>query len=401
MRTVRISITGESGPLDEYNPFLVLDNKFISRMLYVLNRKPMDVYQLQRNLKIKKETILTKIDDLLRVNAIREENGRYFVNFPIFTVEDLMMIAERTAIIGRKLANEIMKVSDKLSEISSSFTCIDNVEKEKVLFAIIGCFALDWLGLKLLEEEGFLVYRKAQPGNRSYVLFGEETARNYRKNLNKVYCGSHTIESENIYFTSFGDHTGVRYAFPDILWTANAVVCELRRKRRNKPPNWYVDKILEQQKIIQQKILRKSSFILFEINKRGTLPIVKYKKYRDILNLLADMGYIRLMNDEAFLNWPVFMEADIKPIKEVCNLIGSISLNFVRSNFREWQVKFANITPMKNKIDFKESFNMIWHWIFGQTNKTLAENGFIHDPQPKMKGEARYIAWTSKVKYPN
>jgi hypothetical protein len=51
-------------------------------------------------------------------------------------------------------------------------------------------------------------------------------------------------------------------------------------------------------------------------------------------------------------------------------------------------------------VPLEEVLNEAWHWIFAQTNRILAEKGFLYDPPRRRTGEARCIAWISEFHYP-
>ena len=225
LKRLMMYVCGDSGSFDEFNPSFVARQKFGLELLYLLNKHPMNINEVCSRLKINQEHAMKLLNSWARINAIREESGVYHVNFAIFTKEDLMVLAQASELIANKLAERIGDYATKIISLAKNFSAARQVQTEKLLFAALGCFILDWLGLKTLEEEKLLVKNKPQPGNRSYLLFAREEVdlKTALKLYDKMYWGSHSDMSEWYIFTSFGDHHGIRYAFPDVLWTLQAL----------------------------------------------------------------------------------------------------------------------------------------------------------------------------------
>jgi hypothetical protein len=223
-------VCGDSGPFDELNPSFVARQKLGLELLYILNKYPMNTKEVCSTLKISRKQAMKLLDGWTGINAIREESGVYHVNFAIFTKEDLMILARASEAIASELADRIGNHAERITSLAKNFSAAKQVQTEKLLFAALGCFILDWLGLKTLEEERLLVKNKPQPGNRNYLLFArEEVDRKTALRLyDKMYWGSHSDKSDGYTFTSFGDHHGMRYAFPDVLWTLQASLKQFR-----------------------------------------------------------------------------------------------------------------------------------------------------------------------------
>lgn len=217
-------VCGDSGSFDEFNPSFVARQKLGLELLYMLNKHLMNTNKVCSALKISRKQAVKLLNSWARINAIREESGVYHVNFAVFTKEDLMILAQVSDPIARELADRIGDHAKRIISLAKNFSAAKQVRTEKLLFAALGCFTLDWLGLKTLEEEKLLTKNKPQPGNRNYLLFArEEVDRKTALRLyDKMYWGSHSDMSDGYTFTSFGDHHGMRYAFPDVLWILQA-----------------------------------------------------------------------------------------------------------------------------------------------------------------------------------
>jgi len=69
---------------------------------------------------------------------------------------------------------------------------------------------------------------------------------------------------------------------------------------------------------------------------------------------------------------------------------------FIVESFDSLKTELASLTPIRKGIDPREIFTDVWHWIFGWTNRIIAERGFFYDPPREREGEARYIAWVEE-----
>jgi hypothetical protein len=65
----------------------------------------------------------------------------------------------------------------------------------------------------------------------------------------------------------------------------------------------------------------------------------------------------------------------------------------IHRNHAKLQKALKNTSPIRNRVPLAEVLNEAWHWIFAQTDRILAEKGFLYDPPRRRTGEARYIAW--------
>jgi hypothetical protein len=271
-------VCGDSGPFDEFNPSFVSKQKLSLELLYILNKHPMNTDKVCSTLKISLNQATKLLDNWARINAIREESGVYHVNFAIFTKEDLLILAQVSDPIARELADRIGDHTKRIISLTKNFSAAKQVQIEKLLFSALGCFILDWLGLKTLEEEKLLIKSKPQPGNRNYLLFArEEVDRKTAQRLyDKMYWGSHSNTLDEYTFTSFGDHSGARYAFPDVLWALQASPKAVQSLFKS--PSWIIEKLSTITKLCSSKMLRDTALLLFRINAEETISVKKPAK---------------------------------------------------------------------------------------------------------------------------
>ena len=371
----------------------------------MLNERPMNAKQVSMELNVTEKETEKLLGDLVRIRAVDEKSGVYCVTFPIFTKEDLFLVARATRPVASELAelitNDIKDVTSLVKELSSS----QQVEVDKLLFAVVGCFILDWLSLKRLEEEGLLVISKPQPGNRSYLLFAREkldqetSARLY----DRMYWGSHSDNLDRCVFTSFGDR-GIRYTFPDVVWNLQAYPKSLEELFNLRP--WMTGKLSSITKLLQEKLLRDVASTMFRINEEGPLSLGDVNEkaettwFQGLIRLLEDMKYIVSENNVIRLNYPIFDEEDKKIVEQIGDLLTPALLRVVHRSYPNLEKELNNTTTRKNQIPMAEVFNETWHWTFAQTNKILVEKGLFYNPPRKSEGESSCVAWISKFGFP-
>jgi hypothetical protein len=405
LKRLMMYVCGDSGPFDGYNPSFVGRQKFGLELLYILNKHPMSTNKVCSALKISQKQAMKLLNSWAEIKAIREESGVYHVNFAIFTKEDLVILAQTSEPIASELADRIDTHARRIISLAKNFSAAKQVQTEKLLFAALGCFILDWLGLKTLEEERLLVKNKPQPGNRNYLLFArEEVDRKTALQLyDKMYWGSHSDVSDRYTFTSFGDHHGMRYAFPDVLWTLQASPKAIQSFFKS--PSWIIEKLSTITQFCSKKMLRDVAFLLFRLNAEGTISAKEIAEnnvdiwMRNLVRLLKDMNYIVREKGRLKLNYPIFADDDKKIVEQIADIILPLATQTIRQNYSILERTLSNTTPARNKVALNEVLNEAWHWIFAQTNKILAEKGFLYDPPKKRAEEARYIAWVAKFSF--
>ena len=110
MARVSTYICGDSGPSDEFNPFKVTRQEYMPEMLFLLNSEPMSESDLSTKLVIDIKLVNKLLSDLIRINAITKKDGKWNVLFPIFSKQDVHLVAERTKKPALRLAEEYGEV---------------------------------------------------------------------------------------------------------------------------------------------------------------------------------------------------------------------------------------------------------------------------------------------------
>jgi hypothetical protein len=406
IKKLDIHVCGESGPFNNFNPFFVTRQQWASELLCLLNERPLSSSQISSALKISGKETIKLLDDLTRIQAVKERSGIYSVTFPAFSKNDLHILKHAIGPIAREISASISDHKKEADSLVKDFSSFEQVGRGKLLFAALGCFVLDWLCLKILEEEGVLTKSKQQPGNRRYLLIGREQVEpsEYTRLYGKMYWGSSSDETDGWVFASFGDHNGVRYAFPDIVWTLQAS-SKLAAPTFHRMPAWMSEKMSGLLDLILRRLMKDVQRSLVRLNEEGPVSSTDLSKSNetagtlDTYRLLEDMNYITGEKGVFKLNYPVFAARDKNIIERMGQLVSPLVAETIHQNYTKLQKALSNTSPTRNKIEFSEVMNEVWHWIFAQSNKILAETKFMYDPPIRKVGEARYIAWVSQFRY--
>ncbi|MEE9379193.1 MAG: winged helix-turn-helix domain-containing protein [Candidatus Lokiarchaeia archaeon] len=381
-KKVRYFCCGNVGKWDDYNPIKVTREEIVSETVYILNREPLTISQISDAIKKDEATVKKIIDSLLKANVIREDDGKYWINFTLYSKEDNKILLDIGKEYGKQLAHKLMENKTELSNLTDRIRCADFIERNKINFALIGCFALDWYCLEELEKYNFLVLYKKQPGNRDYILKGNELSdTNVIKSL--LYCGSNNQAVGEYIFTSFGGGA-VRSSFPNILWQVSTSAfdnikgsSDLREAFVNVLSLYTEDLLKDCGKLIESLIVGKET----EATNRDAL-----------LNLLEKLEYIIKEDGHHKVNIPVFFPEDKEIINKINSRVAKIVIDFIDPIYSKIRDALSGIRPTLNKIPFGETFSEVWHKIFGYCNRFLAEEGFMYDP-PETPYNARYLPW--------
>lgn len=350
---------------DEHNPLITLRKEKVEKMLLALNQKPM----LKRSLLTEYNSLSADIAKLLALNVLREEDNRIYVNFTLFSRKDKEIVTAVSDRYARGLAKTIANIKNKIFDVLERYPN-QNVSVEKLAFMIVGCYFLDWGALRLLREWGVIV-SKDQPGGNRYTLWAEEKVEG---SLKAVYWGGHSLQAGDYLWHSFGDHHSPRYSFPDILY-------------RN--PDHRFDGSDAYKRLLFQKrieLAEELAQLLDTIGKAGCsvkrlqeqLGWGSYKLEQS-LAMLEQMSYIANNDGQLSLLIPYFTAEDVKMMTEAVLLLLPVLRQWVDENISAIEADLGSTNPIKNKVPFNEVFIQVWHYIFGLTNKYLAEEGLIYD----------------------
>ncbi|MCI0601795.1 hypothetical protein L0156_02170 [bacterium] len=184
----------------------------VQQILLDIAREPRDKEYLDQALQ--GSTVGRK--DLKALGLIRFSENRYTINFTLFTREDLKTILRVSEAKAEKMTKGFLGRKNEIESILSTDPSLSTDRKKELAFILLGCFSLDWDGLRITADKGYRYKPPKDAMGNGYVPWAQEKDPSILKGL---YWGSHNEESQDVVITSFGDHHSLpRYTLPDLLW---------------------------------------------------------------------------------------------------------------------------------------------------------------------------------------
>lgn len=67
-----------------------------------------------------------------------------------------------------------------------------------------------------------------------------------------------------------------------------------------------------------------------------------------------------------------------------------MSFHILKELLDNFEANVSKVTPVRQRVDIKETANEVWHQIFGAINEYLVKEGFVTLPYNK-EWEGRYL----------
>lgn len=369
-----------------YNPFAVSKPDEVKKLLVEMAKSPMKKEEIDSRL----SSSPTKIDDLLRVELIKQEDSFYSINFPFYFARDIAIIRDVADKYGKILAENILKKRDPIYSLLDKVKP-SSVSKDKLAFILVGAMALDLGALDLLSDNRYIVTDVERPGGNRYVLSAQEVTGFSKKEL---YWGCHSQNLGKFVYLTFGDRESEtdRNGFPDILWNWNRKISALDI------PELYREELLDINRVFFRGLIQTIDNVLLGL-KEGPWSLddlvekssVSKDEVQSVLEMLAKINYVRIEEGKYFLNIPVLSETDKEIVQAVRKIVFQEILAWAEAYYKTIQVETKDIAPLKNNMDFRQMFWFLWHYIFGSTNKHLAHSGFLFDTYKASQGFRGYL----------
>jgi DNA-binding MarR family transcriptional regulator len=311
------------------------------------------------------ENTNVKLNDLLHLQLVRQEGERFELSFVLYTREDMDMIRSVAEEMGKLLAEGILaRRTDIEKTIKSDLPSA--VDWHETALFIIGCVSLDWDGLRISREKGYLT----QPKRGEYIPQAIQPGGGGSNRA--LYWGSHNYHSQ-IAITSFGDHFTVRQALPDINWRMKVDAPEPLNKSLIDAARGLIRLGVGRIMIA----LREEDLSVSELSRKVDLPRDEIER---LVNLLEDVQYIVEVNGKYRAIITVLTNRDRKKVNQLRQIGEKVILNWFDEHYSDLNQKLADLTYVKFGIPLADGFYEIWHYIFGIANRELVEAGLFADP---------------------
>lgn len=367
---------GDFGTRDRWNPDFLISSLGAWPWLRALVREPLTPAALAEKVQLPVTTVETTVSSLSELGVLSRSGNKVKLGFAWFTAADQAAIHASVIGTAQVLADRIRARQAEIDQHLRHVKAIKWVDLPDLRFAVVGCFGLDWGGLEALKASGHLEHNKAQPGGRHYIMYVEESVADYQQ---RDYTGSHTLWINEAHkWTSFGDHSGRRFGLPDLVWHLRGAVTRsehLPAESRSELGDLVMDAVSGQLDTAADVLIR----------------AVNGDRTSHITHPLLEVTHAIGAEGPAI---PVFFWCeDGEPIGQVVEIVKETLLSTVTERFAALQADLAGLTALRHGVPFAETFNPIWHTLFGHTNRILAEDGFLADPAPRTDGEGRYRWW--------
>ena len=367
---------GDFGPRDDWNPPHVISSMKVWPMLQLLKQGPSSVSILAEQCGLAIVDAQLALEKLTRLGVVRRLGGHYILGFAWFSAVDQDAVNGAVFPLAVDLAD---RICSRRAEIDASVDALRSrrwSDPRDLRYALVGCFGFDWGGLQALNASGHLVHDKAQPGDRRYVLYVQDKVDRFN---HKDYAGSHSTSLDDGFtWTSFGDHSGNRFGLPDLLWhlcgtvsKAGTIPAPLRPSAAN--------------------LVLEGLHLHLRAAAEGLVGLAHGEPPKGIgLTVLEAVSAIR----EGQPAVPIFFQKeDGRAMGVIVDITKDSLRSVIEESYSSLERALADLGALRNGVAFGECFNAIWHTLSGHTNRVLAEQGFLADPEPCHPGEGRYHLW--------
>lgn len=197
----------------------------------------------------------------------------------------------------------------------------------------------------------------------------------------------HTAQYNEFVYTTHGrlPTQGGRKAFPDLFWVWDRLLAE------NEKSN--VEAKAREIGAILHSLIFESQTIdqLHESTKQGKFTLIYNLA---LLEQLEYIGYTR-KNDEThvILIRPVLLSEDIKIIQKIsAKLFSLFKAKGMMKHYQKLEEVYLQTSTAQYNIDFKETFNMLYHSVFEKASNILIDTNKIIKP-PLRKDGVNYSSW--------
>jgi len=369
---LKYSYTGSGKPGVSGREFMAaMKHREVQKVLLDLATAPLSQVFLDEALK---GTGVTP-GDLQALGLIRTDGDRYLLAFSLYTRADLDKIRAVAEVEGKTLAAALLAHRSEIEEILTRDP-LPGVDWRAVAYFVLGCASLDWDGLNLTVEKGY----RTVPKEGTYLP--EALQPGGGGSVRGLYWGSHSMHAP-IAFTSFGDHySQPRNALPDLLWYLDLNAPEPLKSHLIDA----ADALIRRRAGMMMLALRDSDKNRMQL---AAAAGVTEEEAEKLLTLLAQLNYIRVVDDRYRAIIPVLTERDAPMVKQLRRIGHEVMVEWFAKHHEILCQKLGDLTPVRYGVLLSDGFYRVWHYVFGIANRELVTEGLFanpYDPGRSFKG---------------
>lgn len=350
------SITGwSSSNLPAENATYAMEHREVQRLLLDVAEKPREPEFVQKALA---ESSVT-VSDMVQNGSLRLENGHYWLNFTLLTRTDQEIMRQVAEKYSDLLSVALLKRRGELESLLAGYDAA-GVDRREVAFIVVGCLALDWGGLNLTTAKG---YRAAPPKRKKgeFFFMAEETGG---LSLKEIYWGSNSNTNGMYGFLTFGDHYSERINLQPLVTDGDKIGAMMFALREGPKTEEQLADAASMDRPAADSLLRR----------------------------LVKIGWIDREDQRYVPRIPVLTMRDQDAVFRVMKLCDETMVAWLAENYPRIRDELAGITPMRQKVPYNQTFDQVWHYVFGMTNRKLVRAGLFADPYAAGRVRPGYVA---------
>ncbi len=350
------SITGwSSSNSPAENATFAMEHREVQRLLLDIAIEPRTPEYVQVALAGSSVTV----SDMVQNGSLRLEGGRYWLNFSLLTRVDQQSIREVAEKYSDLLSVALLKRRGEMEKLLEGYDAA-GVDRREVAFIVVGCMALDWGGLNLTTARG---YRATPPKrkNGEFFFMAEEAGG---LSLKEIYWGSNSNAKGRYGFLTFGDHYSRRINLQPLVTDGERIGAMMFLLREGPQTN-------EQ---------------LAAAAKMGQSAA------DSLLDQLVERGWVDQQGHRFVSRIPVLTMRDKDTVFGLMKLCDEVTTDWLAENYSRIRDELAGITPMRQKVPYNQTFDQVWHYVFGMTNRKLVRAGLFADPYAAGRVRPGYVA---------
>lgn len=315
------------------------------------------------------------LGDMLQNGSLRLDGDVYKLNLSLLTRADQEIVRRATDKYSRALAEAVLARRKNIEAALRTYD-VPTVDAGAVAFIVLGCFSLDWKGLDLSEESGYIAEPPKRNGGGQFSVMAEELGG---LSLKQIYWGSNTWVAGKYRVTVFGDHFS---PFKDITLTPAL------------------------QSLGDEALWQRIGDVLFALRERPrtadeltAATKLPSSTVQELLGGMEEVDYIRRQDGRYVAIAPVLTSRDQKMVADLMLLGTDAIKDWLKKDYEPFRESVKEISPLRAGVPFPDAFAQLWHYIFGIANQKLVEAELFADPYSTdhvQKGHA-LVVWAPGI----
>lgn len=321
-----------------------------------------------------------KIDDLIDIGLIKEENGVILIDSPIFIEEDTYFLQTCFENSVKNIISEIDKAKKDFYNLSENI--VNGFSVQENLYHILCGAIFDGYFFDFISEKGLVSTSRIHKSGLDYIIVVYEKSEKLDRFSRKLLCSYNRYSDGKTTLQSFGDADGNRvdfFRFSKLLERKDISDDNLKLKNIEKIWVNIENKLKKSNKLYLDKSVK--TFILEELN--GFL--LNKNCDNDCMSLFREFNYIKA-NDIAV---PVFKRGDFETIMRIEKLLEETIYHMISEALASDDL-IKHLYCNHHGVDSKEIYNELYHVLFGQINQGLVDSRFVANPNT-FAGQGRYL----------